>query len=112
MKSKSLRRISPEGLIVALEQLAYIALNQQEAKTPRSSKKKHIIQTAGLEETDKGIAVTNVAGVVFALTHPWVAVHTHDTVCSNSPEMHESEYKHMLEIAEMLIDDRIARTKD
>lgn len=108
MASKAKRRISPEGLIAALEQLAFIMLKQQEAEQPAThKKKKHPMQLGGLEETDDGIKVTNVAGVVFALTHPWVAVHNSAAnQCDNPPKMHEGEYEYMLEMAEMLIDAR------
>lgn len=105
MANKAKRRISPEGLIVALEHLAHLALEQQERPTAKG--KKRITQLAGLEETDNGIEITNIAGVVFALAHPWVAVHNSAAnLCNNPMKMHEDEYAYMLEMAEMLIDDR------
>lgn len=116
---KEIKRLSAEGMIVALEYLALVGLKAQDEEKPAAPKKpiskakaqalakKGKGQLAGIEETPEGLEITNFAGVVFAMTHPWVEIHQPAaSQCDNPPKMHEVEYRGMLEMAKAVLEHR------
>ena len=100
-KKKVVERVSAEGLLVALETAANAYLSQ------RASKGKQLtIEEVSLEINDSDIKVNNLGALVFAMTHPWVAIHTEMDDCSNSDEAHETEYRHLVEMTKGLLEAR------
>lgn len=81
MSTKTVERMKPEGLLLALEMLAAKETEKVDAKGP---------------EDLEG----NFAFEVFGLIHPWLTIHVPDeeTHCDTSIEDHEMEYAHTLKV--------------
>jgi hypothetical protein len=99
--SKPVEKISAEGLVVALEYISERVL------TDRSKQGKSEPEIGMVMQDGNGrVKVKNTAAIVFALTHPWVELHTNAGACGNDEKAHLEEYKHMLQLAHKLLDER------
>lgn len=91
MKSKA-TRVSAEGVLLALEFMAAEMMSADKA-----SPMVHMEVIDGKFKTD------NMAGAMFSVIHPWVALHSEGNVCDNDLDKHEIEYSHMIEIVEKVL---------
>lgn len=98
------KRISAEGLIIALEHLVTETMAAEERKA--GNKPGVTIEHGSLSIADREFRVKNLPALIFSLTHPWVELHTNDGLCDNTKEAHEKEYEEMLDMSQAILKNR------
>lgn len=98
------RRVSAEGMLVALEFLSVVAMRSEGHKSGTGKSADNPIKvTVDLRGSEA--RVENFGALVFALVHPWIELHTDRQQCETTDEDHETEYSEMLEIVEKAIEE-------
>lgn len=99
MTNKKVRRISAEGMIMALE---YMAAGAMKHDLTNEDEKVEVTSMVGPD----GFYTNNFAGMVFAVTHPWVELHSGKGICHSGDEAHEEEYRQMIKIMQSVLQAR------
>lgn len=105
-KPSNKRRLTAEGLIIALEFMAVHQMKNEEKAKNKGRKKPLEVKAVIQERESGGFEMENFPALVFSITHPWVELHTKIGHCGSTKAEHEHEYTGMLEIADKMLSSR------